>query len=84
MDMPGMDMASTADHGGAGWPSQRHDGMEVCPFAAAASVMAVGHAQPLAVFTAFLSTLIVFPPAKTVPRGTIVPTSLPRGPPITV
>jgi hypothetical protein len=84
MDMPGMDMSGNADHAGVGSPPQRHQGMEVCPFSAFASVMAVTHAQPVAAFALLVSTLIVFPPAKSPPRGTIVPTSLPRGPPTTV
>jgi hypothetical protein len=79
VDMPGMDMSGTADHG-AGGPSQRH-GTELCPFAAGASMMAAGHAPPPTAFTPFAATVIVFPPEKPTPRGTIVPTSLPRGPP---
>jgi hypothetical protein len=79
MDMPGMDMSGTADHG-AGGPSQRH-GIEFCPFAAVASVMAAGHAPALAALIPFVPAVLVFPPQKPIPRGTIVPTSLPRGPP---
>jgi hypothetical protein len=75
MDMPGMDMS--------GSPPQRHDGTEFCPYTAVASVMAAGQAAPLAAFTLFVPSIIVFPPEKSLPRGTIVPTSLPRGPPPT-
>jgi hypothetical protein len=80
MDMPGMDMSGTADHG-AGGPS-RH-GVELCPYAAGAAVMAAGHAPALTAFTPFVPAASVFPPEKSLPRGTIVPTSLPRGPPAT-
>jgi hypothetical protein len=79
MDMPGMDMSGNADHG-AGGPSQRH-GIEFCPFSAVASVMAAGHAPALTALMLFVPAVIVFPPQKSIPRGTIVPTSLPRGPP---
>jgi hypothetical protein len=82
MDMPGMDMSGNADQG-AGGPSQRH-GIEFCPFSAVASVMAAGHAPALAALARFVPTVIVFPPQKSIPRGTIVPTSLPRGPPASV
>lgn len=78
--MPGMDMSGKADLAGAGSPSQRHDGTEVCPFSAFASAMAASDAQPVAAFTLLVSNFIVFPPAKAIPRGTIVPTSLPPRP----
>lgn len=80
--MAGMDMSGTADHG-AGAPSQRH-GVELCPYTAVASVMAAGPATLLTTLTPFVPFDIVFPPEKSIPRGTIVPTRLPRGPPITV
>ena len=83
MDMPGMDMSGKADQAGAGWPAQRHDGMDFCPYTAAASVMAAGHATPLAAMTLVVPSVMVFPPEKSIPRGTVVPTSLPRGPPTT-
>ncbi len=82
MEMPGMDMSGKADHPGAGGPSQGH-GIELCPYSAVASVMATGHVPLLAAFTLLATTLLVFPPEKLIPRGTIVPTSLPRGPPAT-
>jgi hypothetical protein len=78
MDMSGMDMSGAADHG-AGGP-QRH-GMEFCPYTAVAAVMAAGHAPLPTAFTPFIPPNSVFPPEKSIPRGTIVPTSLPRGPP---
>lgn len=79
MDMPGMDMSGMPDHA-AGGPSQRR-GMEVCPFSAVATVMAAGHAPTLSALALFVPSVIVLPPERSIPRGTIVPTSLPRGPP---
>jgi hypothetical protein len=83
MDMPGMDMSAKADHADATAPSQRHEGVQICLFSAVARVMAAGHAPLLAVFPLFDSSTTVFPPEKSIPRGRIVPTSLPRGPPAT-
>ena len=83
MDMPGMDMSGNADHADAKAPSQRHEGVEICLFSAVARMMAVGHAPPLAAFPLFDFSTTVFPPEKSIPRGRIVPTSLPRGPPAT-
>jgi hypothetical protein len=80
MSMPGMDMSGRMDHAGAGGPSQPH-GTELCPFAAGGSAMAVEPAPPLTAFTLLVVTFLVFPPEKSIPRGTIVPTTLPRGPP---
>jgi hypothetical protein len=79
MQMPGMDMSGNADHGG-GSPPPRH-GTELCPFSAVASVMAAGHAPTPTALTLVDPTVIVFPPEQSIPRGTLVPTSLPRGPP---
>jgi hypothetical protein len=81
MDMPGMDMSGNADHVDATAPSQRHEGVQICLFSAVARVMAVGHAPLLAAFPLFDSSTTVLPPEKSIPRGRIVPTSLPRGPP---
>lgn len=80
MDMPGMAMPGTADHG-AGGPAQRH-GVELCPYSAVASVMAAGHATAPIAFSPFVPPDSLFPPDESIPRGTIVPTSLPRGPPV--
>ena len=82
MDMPGMDMSGKANHSDARAPSHRHEGVQICLFSAFARVMAVGRAPLLAAFPLFLSSTSVFPPEKSIPRGTIVPTSLPRGPPV--
>jgi hypothetical protein len=79
--MPGMDMSGKADHADATAPSRRHEGVQICLFSAVARVMAVGHAPALAAFPLFVSSTTVFPQEKSIPRGTIVPTSLPRGPP---
>jgi hypothetical protein len=82
MDMPGMDMSGNADPG-TGAPSPHH-GTELCPFAAVATVMAAGHAPTLTALTVFVPSVLVFPPEQSIPRGTIVPTRLPRGPPDSV
>jgi len=79
MNMPGMDMSGEDNHG-AGGPSPRH-GMEFCPYTAVAAAMAAGHAPLLTAFTRFVPSRVVFPPERSIPRGTIVPTRLPRGPP---
>ena len=84
MDMAGMDMAGMAHHGGQpshGGGSQGHDGASVCPFAAAATSMASGHAFVYTVAIASESDSVRIPEQPFVPRGTIVPTRLPRGPP---
>jgi hypothetical protein len=82
-DMAGMDM-NVHDHGhGSGGVPHSHDdaGTGTCPFAAAASVMAPVHAVPALLIWQVTSTITSFPPEKPLPRGTIVPTRLPRGPP---
>lgn len=84
MHMAGMDMAGMAHHGSH--PShdggtQDHEGSSLCPFAAAATSMAAGHAALLAVSLAVESGAILLPEEPFIPRGTIVPTRLPRGPP---
>ncbi|HEY6454965.1 MAG TPA: hypothetical protein VIY90_06725 [Steroidobacteraceae bacterium] len=81
--MPGMDMSGNAEHAHVRAPSRRHEGVQICLFSAVAKVMAVGHGSLLAAFSLFNSSRTVFPPEKSIPRGTIVPTSLPRGPPAT-
>jgi len=80
-DMPGMDMSAHAKHPGQGGHSPGHESMGVCPYAAAASVLAITHAPAPVALLQIVSTTIVFPPEKSLSRGTIVPTSLPRGPP---
>jgi hypothetical protein len=83
MQMPGMDMSGKTDQADATAPSQRHEAVQICLFSAVARLMAVGPAPALAVFPLFDSSTTVFPPEKLIPRGRIVPTSLPRGPPAT-
>ena len=80
MDMPGMDMSGHSGHGGNS-PSPDHENMGVCPFAAAATAMAAQQATAVAVLVHFVSTAVEIHPQPFVPRGTIVPTRLPRGPP---
>ena len=83
MDMAGMDMPGMAHHGDR---TPHHGGStdhesSVCPFAAAATTMAGNHA---AVFTASVAAdtgALPIPEQRFIPRGTIVPTRLPRGPP---
>ena len=84
MDMPGMDMSGKTDQANASAPSHRHEGVQICLFSAVTRLMAAGHPSALAAFPHFVSGTTVFPPEKSIPRGTIVPTSLPRGPPATV
>ena len=81
-DVAAADIKLHGDSGGGAphSPDDENDG--ICPFAAAASNMAPIHAR-LAAFRVFqlASTIPLHAPAKIVPRGTIVPTRLPRGPP---
>jgi hypothetical protein len=83
VDMPGMNMSAKTDQANASAPSHRHEAAEICLFSAVARLMAAGHPSALAAFPYFVPGT-VFPPEKSIPRGTIVPTSLPRGPPATV
>jgi len=76
-DMSGMDMSGMQMSG----HSPSHESTGVCPFAAALSVVALVHVLPPMALWHRVTTAIVYPPEKTIPRGTIVPTSLPRGPP---
>jgi len=84
MDMAGMDMSGTGHHGDYPFHnggSRHHAGSLVCPFAAAATTMANGHTAVLAVSVAAEAGSIQLPDQPFVPRVTIVPTRLPRGPP---
>lgn len=83
-DMSAMDMSGMSHHGGQpsrGGGSQDHLGSSLCPFAAAATTMVSGHTAVIAVAGAGESGAIQLPDQPLVPRGTIVPTRLPRGPP---
>ena len=84
MDMSGMDMAGMTHPGGHpahGGGSQDHEGSSLCPFAAAATTMASGHTALLSVTVAIETGPVLLPEQPFVPRGTLVPTRLPRGPP---
>ena len=86
MDMSSMDMSGTAmlghpekpSHGGNG---SDHESMGVCPFAAAASAMSAPHSISAVAFAHLSPSSIALPPQEFIPRGTIGPTRLPRGPP---
>ena len=82
MDMGDMDMSAHPSPSGHGDHSPEHDGVGVCPYAAAAAVLAITHScsAPSALLPAAIPPT-AFPPETPLPRGTIVPTSLPRGPP---
>jgi hypothetical protein len=87
MDMSSIDMSGMAMPGHPGSPSHggnapNHEGMGVCPFAAAASTMSSApHVVSVVVFARLIPASIALPPQEFIPRGTIVPTRLPRGPP---
>ena len=86
-DMPGMDMPDMPgmDHHGGDQShkgeTSGHEGSSLCPFAAAATPM-VGSQTAVHIPAADVdSRIIALPPLPFVPRGTIVPIRLPRGPP---
>lgn len=75
--MPGM-----AHHGHlAGHDHAQHDAQDNCPYAGASTGMAYVQVAPAAVLQQGSPALLPFPPERFIPRGTIVPTRLPRGPP---
>jgi hypothetical protein len=81
MDMSGMDMAHQAGHPSKDGGSPDHEGSSLCPFAAAAVAMVSGHLATLVSVNHVVTPRVDLPSQLVVPRGTIVPTSLPRGPP---
>lgn len=84
MDMAGMDMSGMAhqgSHPSHSGGSTDHEASSLCPFAAAATTMASGHTAVFAVTVAVEGGSVQLPDQPFVPRGTIVPTRLPRGPP---
>lgn len=100
-DMSAMDMAGMADtadmdmsaravpyqagHRSEDGGAPKHDGVGLCPFAAAATSMATGQSVAFVlVAVRAVTARIQFPPDRIIPRGTIVPTRLPRGPPALV
>ena len=87
MDLSSMDMSPMAmpGHSGStshGGESPGHEDSSICPFAAAsATTMAI---SPVAVLVAVACTRthhIDLVPQAVIPRDTVVPTRLPRGPP---
>ena len=85
MDMPGMDMSGMdmnhGDHLSRNGTAPDHKSWSFCPFGAAASTMVSGHVTVVAAFVHHVVTQIDLPFVSFIPRGTIVPTRLPRGPP---
>jgi len=86
MDMSAMDMSGMDTSQHAGTLGQRghvpdHESSGVCPFAAAAATIAAMDVPSLSVHSPFVSSDIASAPQPFIPRGTIVPTRLPRGPP---
>ena len=84
MDMAGMDMSGMVHHGehsSRDGSAPNHAGATLCPLAAAATSMASGHIAVLTASVAVETGSVQLPDQPFVPRGTIVPTRLPRGPP---
>jgi len=82
MDMPGMDMSHHTVQSPKGGGAPDHELSGFCPFAAAATTMVSGHVATQVTVAQVVTLHIDFPAQPFVPRGTIVPTSLPRGPPL--
>jgi len=76
--LAGFSFGDTTNRGGHG---PDHDGMGVCPFAAAATAMAPHRADAAMVLVRSVSLPVEIPSQTFIPRSTIVPTRLPRGPP---
>ena len=81
MEMADMQASHLADHPSTDGNSPDHDGSTPCPYAATATAMAGTHAAVPVAVTYTGAPRIVLAPQPFVPRGTIVPTRLPRGPP---
>jgi hypothetical protein len=64
--------------------SHSNDGNGYCPFGGVTSPLLSAHVLPMLAPAAPLATVISYPPQQALPRGTIVPTRLPRGPPANV
>jgi len=86
-DMSGMadipDMAAMpemAQHSGHG----QHEVQGNCPYAGATTGMALVRLAPATLLPQPSLSSVVLPPERYIPRGRIVPTRLPRGPPIPV
>jgi len=81
MDMPGMSSGVPAHHGGGGPHAPGHATFGICPFEAAAALVAMAPAAPTVVTVEPVFVVNIFPPEEFRPRGTFVPANLPRGPP---
>jgi len=81
MDMSGMGLAHPAGHPSKDGGGPDHEGSSLCPFAAATTSMASTYTPVLVAVVHTVVPRIDLPSQPFVPRGTIVPTRLPRGPP---
>ncbi|MBS0612933.1 MAG: hypothetical protein JSS24_07165, partial [Proteobacteria bacterium] len=75
--MPGQGDTAPG-HGGT---DPQHPNANLCPFAAAATTMATAQSAMSPALASMVVTDGDLPPRSFIPRGTIVPTRLPRGPP---
>jgi hypothetical protein len=90
-DMAGMAMdgsATTASatpghagHAGHSGSSPEHSHSGICRYSGSGAGLALTQALGNPLLAHVTSTKLQFPPEQTLPRGTIVPTRLPRGPP---
>ena len=80
-DMSGMEMPAHAAHSPGGSHAPAHDSAGICPFAAAVSAGLAHQAPVVAAHAQPVSTAVDLPVQPCVPRATVVPTRLPRGPP---
>jgi len=64
-----------------GGTDPRHPNANLCPFAAAATTMAVAQSAVSLVVSAVRVSEVDPAPRSFIPRGTLVPIHLPRGPP---
>lgn len=76
--MPGYG-DSTPGPGGA---DPHHPSVSLCPFAAAATPVAAAQSGVSLVVGTVLVSDVELPLRSFIPRGTLVPTRLPRGPPV--
>jgi len=88
MDMPGhdmsaMDMGPAASKGGAhaGHQGMAHEGSCAYATSASGSALSTVHSLPPVAYVPSTPNDVPAPVERLIPRGTIVPTRLPRGPP---
>ena len=88
MDMPGydmsaMDMGPAASKGGAhaGHQGMAHEGSCAYATSASGSALSTVHSLPPVAYVPSTPNDVPAPVEPLIPRGTIVPTRLPRGPP---